>query len=206
MSIAASNTMIAGALPSNRFSPLVRDFALIIAGSLLLALSAQIKVPIGPVPISMQSFVVLLIGATCGWRLGAATIFAYWAEGIAMAGFMPWFANGSGLAYFMGAPSAGFLWGFMAMVVVVGFLADNLNMRKYAVTLFIAMLIGQVVLYAVGLAAAYALVMPNVSWMNSTEQMLKIYLTPFVIGDLLKTAIATLLVIQGWQWLEGRMR
>ena len=198
--------MIAGALPSDRFSPLARDFALIIAGSLLLALSSQIKVPIGPVPISMQSFVVLLIGATYGWRLGAATIFAYWVEGIAMAGFMPWFANGSGLAYFMGAPSAGFLWGFMAMVVVVGFLADNLNMRKYAVTLFIAMLLGQVALYVVGLAVAYTLVLPNVTWMNSTEQMLKIYLTPFVIGDLLKTAIATLLVIQGWQWLEGRMR
>lgn len=206
MFIAASNTMVAGALPSDRFSPALRDVALIVAGSLLLALSSQIKVPIGPVPISMQSFVVLLIGATYGWRLGAATIFAYWVEGIAMAGFMPWFANGSGPAYFIGAPSAGFLWGFMAMVVVVGFLADNLKMRNNAVTLFVAMLLGQVALYAVGLAAAYALVMPNVTWMNNTDQMLKIYLTPFILGDLLKTAIATLLVIQGWQWLEGRMR
>ena len=121
----------------------------------------------------MQSLVVLLIGATYGWRLGAATIFAYWMEGIAAGGLIPWFANGSGLAYFIGAPSAGFLWGYMAMVVVVGFLADNLRMRNNAITLFVAMRAGAGRLYVVGLAVAYTLVLPYVTWMNNADQMLR---------------------------------
>lgn len=204
MQIASPNAMISNL--TNDRSGLLRDIGLIVAGSLLLALSAQIKLPIGPVPISLQSMVVLLIGAVFGWRLGAATIFAYWVQGIAAGGLIPWFANGSGIAYFLAAPSAGFLWGFMAMVVVVGFLADTLKMRNNAVTLFIAMLVGQVVLYAVGLAHAYFMIMPAVTWMNDATQMFAIYLTPFIVGDLLKTAIATLLTIQGWQWVEKRLR
>ncbi|MEM6496062.1 MAG: biotin transporter BioY [Pseudomonadota bacterium] len=206
MSIASSSSLVSGLMPEQRMNALTRDIALILVGSCLLALSAQFKVPVGPVPISLQSLVVLLIGAVYGWRLGAATIFAYWVEGIALGGLMPWFANGSGLAYFVGAPSAGFLWGFMAMVVVVGFLADTLRWRENALALFAAMMIGQVALYAIGLAHAYLLVLPAVTWMNTTAEMLQIYLTPFIVGDLLKTALATLVVIQGWQWVERRLR
>ncbi len=206
MSIASSSSLVSGLLPEQRVNALTRDVGLILVGSCLLALSAQFKVPVGPVPISLQSLVVLLIGAVYGWRLGAATIFAYWVEGIALGGLMPWFANGSGLAYFVGAPSAGFLWGFMAMVVVVGFLADTLRWRENALALFAAMMIGQVALYAIGLAHAYLLVLPVVTWMNTTPEMLQIYLTPFIVGDLLKTALATLVVIQGWQWVERRLR
>ncbi|MEM8975760.1 MAG: biotin transporter BioY [Pseudomonadota bacterium] len=206
MSIASSSSLVSGLIPEQRLNALTRDIGLILVGSCLLALSAQFKVPVGPVPISLQSLVVLLIGAVYGWRLGAATIFAYWVEGIALGGLMPWFANGSGLAYFIGAPSAGFLWGFMAMVVVVGFLADTLRWRENALALFAAMMIGQVALYVIGLAHAYLLVLPVVTWMNTTPEMLQIYLTPFIVGDLLKTALATLVVIQGWQWVERRLR
>ena len=206
MSIASSRSLVSGLLPAESINGATRDIGLIVVGSCLLALSAQFKVPVGPVPISLQSLVVLLIGAAFGWRLGAATIFAYWAEGIALGGLMPWFANGSGLAYFVGAPSAGFLWGFMAMVVVVGFLADTMRWRENALLLFLAMLIGQVALYAIGLAHAYLLVMPAVTWMNTSAEMLQLYLTPFIVGDLLKTALATLVVIQGWQWVERRLR
>ncbi len=206
MSIASSRSLVSGLLPAESINGVTRDIGLIVVGSCLLALSAQFKVPVGPVPISLQSLVVLLIGAAFGWRLGAATIFAYWAEGIALGGLMPWFANGSGLAYFVGAPSAGFLWGFMAMVVIVGFLADTMRWRENALLLFLAMLIGQVALYAIGLAHAYLLVMPAVTWMNTSAEMLQLYLTPFIVGDLLKTALATLVVIQGWQWVERRLR
>lgn len=206
MSIASPGALVSGLLPERSMNSLTRDIALILVGSCLLALSAQFKVPVGPVPISLQSLVVLLIGAAYGWRLGAATIFAYWVEGIALVGLIPWFANGSGLAYFVGAPSAGFLWGYMAMVVVVGFLADTLRWRENALALFVAMLAGQVALYAIGLAHAYLLVMPVVTWMNTSAEMFTIYLTPFIVGDLLKTALATLMVIQGWQWVERRLR
>lgn len=206
MSIASSRSLVSGLLPAESINGVTRDIGLIVVGSCLLALSAQFKVPVGPVPISLQSLVVLLIGAAFGWRLGAATIFAYWAEGIALGGLMPWFANGSGLGYFIAAPSAGFLWGFMAMVVIVGFLADTMRWRENALLLFLAMLIGQVALYAIGLAHAYLLVMPAVTWMNTSAEMFQLYLTPFIVGDLLKTALATLVVIQGWQWVERRLR
>jgi len=204
MSIATADTMVRGFLPETRVNPMLRDAALIIAGSCLLALSAQVKLPIGPVPVNMTSFVVMMIGAVYGWRLGGATILAYWAEGIAMAGLMPWFANGSGLVYFLGAPSAGFVWGYLPMVLVIGVLADTLRWRDNAVTLFAAMLIGQVALYAIGLAHAYAIVMPTVSWMSNADDLLRLYLTPFIAGDLMKTALAALLVVQGWQWLNRR--
>ena len=209
MAIAGTNTLANGLIPAERFNPIARDLALILAGSVLLAISAQVKVPIGPVPINLTSMVVMLIGAVYGWRLGGATIVAYWMQGIAIGGagsLLPWFANGSGLGYFLMAPSAGFLWGYLAMAVVVGYLADNLGMRRNALLLFIAMLAGQAALYAIGLAHAYFLVMPVVDWMSNAGQMFAIYLTPFVTGDLLKTALAALLVTQGWQLLGDRLR
>ncbi|MEO0729039.1 MAG: biotin transporter BioY [Pseudomonadota bacterium] len=206
MTIAEPNALVSGLFPVDRRAGLLRDVALIAFASCLLAIASQIKVPIGPVPINLTSMVVLLIGAVYGWRLGAATIFAYWAQGIALGGLMPWFANGSGLAYFLAAPSAGFLWGYMAMVVVVGFFADTLRWRQSAGLLFAAMLIGQVALYAIGLAHAYVLVMPVVDWMSNSADMFRIYLTPFVVGDLMKTALAALITIQGWQVVDKRLK
>ena len=206
MTIAEPNALVSGLFPVDRRMGLLRDVALIAFASCLLAIASQIKVPIGPVPINLTSMVVLLIGAVYGWRLGAATIFAYWAQGIALGGLMPWFANGSGIAYFLAAPSAGFLWGYMAMVLVVGFLADTLRWRQSAVLLFAAMLIGQVALYVIGLAHAYFLVLPVVDWMSNSADMFRIYLTPFVVGDLMKTALAALITIQGWQFVEKRLK
>ena len=104
------------------------NLILILIGSLLLAISAQYKVPLGPVPITLQSMVVMLIALMYGWKLGAATVVAYWTEGILVGGLfsvLPWFANGSGLAYFIGSPSAGFLWGFLPMVIVISYLAHH---------------------------------------------------------------------------------
>ena len=174
------------------------NLLLILIGSLLLAVSAQYKVPLGPVPITLQSMVVMLIATMYGWRLGAATIVAYWTEGILIGGiysFLPWFANGSGLAYFMGAPSAGFLWGFLPMVLVIGYLTHNHYWQKSFFSTSLALIVGQLVLYFFGLTYAYFAVLPFVDWMSTPYQMLSIYLYPFVIGDMLKTMIATLITV-----------
>ena len=178
----------------------------ILIGSVLLAISAQYKVPLGPVPITLQSMVVMLIALLYGWKLGAATIFAYWAEGIVIGGMfsvLPWFANGSGLAYFLGSPSAGFLWGFLPMVVVISYLSHNLAWQKSMFTTILALLIGQIVLYSFGLTHAYVFVMPLVDWMSSPSELLKLYLYPFIIGDLLKTCIAALVTIY---FSKGRLK
>ena len=96
---------------AKKITPTLTKLSLIIIGSVLLAISAQYKVPLGPVPITLQSMVVMLIACIYGWKLGAATILAYWVEGILVGGifsFLPWFASGSGLLYFLTSPSAGF--------------------------------------------------------------------------------------------------
>ena len=71
---------------NSRISVLMTNFVLIMCGSILLAISAQYKVPLGPVPITLQSLVVMLIATLYGWKLGAATIVAYWTEGILVGG------------------------------------------------------------------------------------------------------------------------
>ena len=174
------------------------NLILILIGSLLLAISAQYKVPLGPVPITLQSMVVMLIALMYGWKLGTATIFAYWTEGILVGGlfsFVPWFANGSGLGYFIGSPSAGFLWGFLPMVIVISYLAHNRAWQQNIIKLILALLAGQIALYVFGLTHAYVVVMPFVDWMNSPAEMIAIYFSPFIIGDLLKTMIAALVII-----------
>jgi biotin transport system substrate-specific component len=181
---------------TKKISPSLTKLTLIIIGSVLLAISAQYKVPIGPVPITLQSMVVMLIATMYGWKLGTATILAYWVEGILVGGifsFLPWFANGSGLIYFLTSPSAGFLWGFLPMVVIIGYLNDELSWRQNPVTLFLSLLLGQGALYALGVGYAYFVIMPFVDWMNSSAELLAIYVTPFIIGDLLKTAIAVVI-------------
>ena len=171
---------------------------LILIGSFILAISAQYKVPIGPVPITLQSMVVMLIATFYGWKLGAATVMTYWFEGILVGGIFsifPWFANGSGFGYFIGSPSAGFLWGFLPMVVIIGRLATSSSGHTNFLRILMAIICGQIVLYLFGLVHAYILVMPFVDWMNTPTELLKIYLYPFIIGDFLKTMIATLITL-----------
>ncbi len=171
------------------------NLILIVIGSLLLAISAQYKVPLIPVPITLQSMVVMLIALMYGWKLGAATVIAYWTEGILVGGIfsvLPWFANGSGLAYFIGSPSAGFLWGFLPMVIIISYLAHNRAWQRNIMTLILALFIGQIALYTFGLTHAFLFIMPFVDWMNTPSEMVAIYLYPFIIGDLLKTMLAAM--------------
>ena len=117
-------------------------------GSLLVALSAQIEMELrfSPVPITGQTFAVLLIGASFGSRLGAITMLAYLGEG--MAG-LPVFAGGShGLAV-MSGPTAGYLYGFVFAAFIVGYLAEY-GWDKNPYTTALAMVIGNVVIYALG--------------------------------------------------------
>jgi biotin transport system substrate-specific component len=188
-------------------SRITKSIFLVLFASLLLALSGQFKVPLGPVPITLQTLVVMLIGAFYGWKLGAVTIVAYWIEGIVIGGLissMPWFTNGSGLVYFLGSPSAGFLWGFLPMVIVTGFLVKAIQYPSekksiiqvcfFTIFLFLSIIIGQIFLYGTGLTQAYLLILPNVDWMNSFDDLLRIYVLPFLVGDFLKSLIATIII------------
>src|SRR3546814_2064493 len=130
---------------SKRIPSAARAVMLAIAGSALIAVCARIQVPMWPVPMTMQTFAVLLIGLAYGSRLGAATVALYLFEG---AVGLPVLATGAGLAYFAG-PTAGYLLGFVAAAAFVGWFADR-GWGRPAGRVFVAMLAGSAVIYQFG--------------------------------------------------------
>ncbi|RFP88310.1 biotin transporter BioY [Rhodobacteraceae bacterium 63075] len=171
--------------------------ALVIAGVMILAISAKIAVPMWPVPITMGTFAVLTLGAAYGPRLGLATITAYMVIG--MMGFDV-FAGSSaetaGITYMMGG-TGGYLAGYVLATVALGLLA-RAGWDRSAPKMAGAMLIGNAIIYVPGLlwlGVLYGWDKPILEW----------GLTPFLIGDGLKLALAALLLPAAWK-LVGRAR
>jgi biotin transport system substrate-specific component len=158
--------------------------AFVALGTLVLALSAWIKIPMIPVPMTMQTYVVLVIGALCGWRLAGATVAAYLAEGFLG---LPVFTNwGAGPAYFLG-PTGGYLAGFLAAAVFVGWLAERGGTRDVA-RATATLLLGHAVIFALGVAWLAAGL--GMGW----EKALLTGLVPFWLATALKTALAVVTV------------
>ena len=113
-------------IKQNTQSQILKSLFVIILGTIILTISAKIKVPFYPVPMTMQTFVVVLIGVTLGWKLGLATVFAYLFEGaIGIPVFAGTPEKGLGVAYLMG-PTGGYLFGFLVATYVAGsFKYDN---------------------------------------------------------------------------------
>lgn len=151
--------------------------AAIIIGNLLLILSAKIQIPFWPVPMTMQTFVVLMIGAAFGARMAGATVLAYLVEG---ALGLPVFATGTGLAY-MAGPTAGYLAGFLVAATIVGWFADRGHGRSILTTL-IAFLIGEAVILSLGAGWLAVLFGP--------EKAVSAGLLPFLPGEIAKVALA----------------
>lgn len=167
-------------------SRLPMQLVLVLAGTLLLALSAHVKVPFWPVPQTMQTFAVLLIGMSYGSRLAAVTILAYLAEGLVG---LPVFATGAGPAY-MAGPTAGYLAGFLVAAPLLGWLAERGWGQNWQSTVA-AMLAGNLVIYLFGLGWLTILFGGTVA--------ISAGLMPFIWGDLAKTVLAALLMPMAWQ-------
>jgi biotin transporter BioY len=168
------------------------DVVLVAGFACLTAAFAQISFWIGPVPVTGQTFAVLLAGALLGSRRGALSQLTYLAVGAA--GIPYWFALGGppGIARLVG-PTGGYLIGFVAVAFVVGWLAERGWDRRVG-TAALAMLAGEIVLYIFGL-----------SWLAhfvSGGAVLQAGLYPFVIGDLIKVAAAALILPSGWLLLR----
>jgi biotin transport system substrate-specific component len=185
--------------PTRSFS---RDLSLILAGSLFVALLAQIAIPLPftPVPITGQTLGVLLVGAALGSRLGFLALSAYLLEG-AMG--LPVFAGGTaGLAKILG-PTGGFLLAFPLAAGLVGLLVERLGLdRSFPGTLF-AMLLGNALLYLVGLPWLWAWLM-GAGKALGLSGLLAMGLFPFLPGDLAKAVLATLLLPSAWRLLGRR--
>ena len=172
-----------------------RNLILAVVGSLLLTLTAKIQIPFYPVPLTLQTLAVLLIGFTYGPKLAAATVGLYLAQG-AMG--WPVFAGtpekGLGLAY-MAGPTGGYLAGFLLAAVACGYLAQKGWDRRLS-TMLLGMLIGTGIIYLLG-----------AGWLASLigfDKAIKFGVTPFLAGDALKIILAAVLMPAVWKQVKRR--
>jgi biotin transport system substrate-specific component len=163
-------------------SGLLRAAVLVMLGSALMALSAKVQVPFYPVPMTMQTAVVLLIGGAYGWRLGGLTMLAYIAEGLAG---LPVFAGlAAGPAYLAG-PTAGYLVGFVASAALMG-LAVERGWTRSLVGMAAAITVASIIPFVTGVAWLAVLVGPAAAIAGG--------LVPFIPAAVLKGALAGLLL------------
>jgi len=178
-----------------RVNARVRDIALVVAGALLVYLTARIAIPVpgSPVPITGQTFGVLLVGGALGFRRGLIAVGLYVVLGVVG---LPFFAEGKGGLSVVWGATGGYLIGFVVAAALVGRLAELGWDRRIGGAVG-AMLLGNVVIYVVGLPWLKA-----VTGM-SIEETVSSGLTPFLLGDALKLALAAVLFPTTW-WIVGR--
>lgn len=189
-------TLYAALIAQDRTRISAMDIVAVLAGSLLLALSAKISVPFYPVPLTMQTFVVIGLGLALGPARAAAAVLLYLAEGAAG---VPVFAgtpqNGIGLAYMMG-PTGGYLLGYLPAVLVGGWLAERAWDRS-PLTAMAAALVAGAVIYV-----------PGLLWLGSVigfdKPVLQLGLIPFIPGDIVKALLAAIVFPAAWKWLAAR--
>lgn len=171
----------------------VRGAGLVLGFSLLTALAAQVAVPLPftPVPVTMQTFAVLLTGALLGRRLGALALCAYLCEGAAG---LPFFSLGhGGLHYLLFSPTAGYLYAYPFAAFVTGWLAERGWDRKF-LTAAAAMLFGSLVILMGGWLGLLRFMSPTSAFVAGV--------VPFLPGDIIKLALATAVLPTGWALLR----
>jgi biotin transport system substrate-specific component len=193
MAIAPGTTLAdhIGSKPTASSTSLLKDGILIVGASLLMILAARasIYLPFTPVPITLQTLVVMLAGATLGSRRGALAMLLYLAEG---ATGLPVFAGGGGILYLLFAPTAGYLWSYPLAAFAVGYLCEH-NLDRSILTSILAMLPGTCIIYVLGVS--WLAIVAHLSlWQAFSAGML-----PFIPGDLIKVVIAAILMPVAWQ-------
>ncbi len=157
------------------------NIMLALFGTLLLAISSKVQVPFWPVPMTMQTFVIFLIGMTYGIRLSFATVSLYLFEGAAG---LPVFASGGGIAYLIG-PTAGYLYGMLFAVIVISYLA-NLGFSKTYFKSACSLLIGSIIIFTFGIIYLGSII--------GYEKAIVAGLLPFIPSELFKIALAVSLI------------
>ena len=163
-------------------SKIIKSFIVVIIGSILLTISAKIKIPFYPVPMTMQTFVVLFLGMSFGYKIGLATVSLYLLEGIIG---LPVFSNspekGVGIIYFTG-PTMGYLIGFLFAT----FLAGYFNFKVNVFYTFLKLIISVSVIYILG-----------VFWLGNLigwdKPIIQLGVTPFLLAELFKVSILAIL-------------
>jgi biotin transport system substrate-specific component len=179
--------------PDQKVRGLIYDAIIVVCGSLLVAFSAQLKfyLPLSPVPVTAQTFVVLVLGILLGSRRGVLTMLAYLAEG---AFGLPVFAGGIGLAAILG-PTGGYLLGFIVSAYVIGLLAE-MGWDRKIVTTIAAMIIADAILLTFGFA--WLAILTNVKTAFITG------IVSFIPGDIFKVMLAAMVLPGLWKLIGGQ--
>ena len=175
----------------------LKSIMLVVAFSLLTALAAQVIIPLPftPIPVTMQTFAVLLAGALLGSRLGALAMIAYLVEG---ASGLPFFYAGrGGLQHLLLSPTAGFLWSYPAAAFVVGLFAERGWDRRY-LTAAAAMAIGSALILLSGWAWL------TLGFKAAAVDAWRVGVAPFLFGDIIKIALAAAVLPSGWALLQRK--
>ena len=163
--------------------PLAWRIGAVVLGTLFLTLSSYVEVPMVPVPVTMQTFAVMLVGALYGWRLGAITIVAWLAE--AAVG-LPVLSGGAAGAHHFVGPTAGYLFAFPVAGAVVGWIAERGWNGRRPLLAFVSMLLGNALCLAIGGAWLAVLFGADVAWTSGVA--------PFIVGGVLKSALGAALL------------
>jgi len=174
---------------STRRQAVLCDGVLIVAGSALVAACAKVQAPAWPVPMTMQPFAVLLVGALLGARRGGLALVLYLLEGFA--GFPVFALPGAGPGYFVG-PTAGYLLAFPAAALCVGYLAER-GWDRTLVRTVCAFALGQLMILSMGAAWASGFV----GWRVAMET----HVFPFLLGDVLKIGLAAVALPAAWRMI-----
>ena len=169
-------------LKTNSIHKVLKTFVLIFLGTVALTVSAKLKIPFYPVPMTMQTFVVLFLGIAFGYKIGLATVSVYLLEGIIG---IPVFSNspekGVGLIYFTG-PTMGYLLGFLSAVFFAGFL----NLKNNIFLILVKLIFSVSTIYIFGFFWLGNLI----GW---DKPILQLGVTPFLLAELFKICLLTLL-------------
>ena len=189
MDIYSSNNSLVSSLLGKKTNDFVYVLLTSIIGSFLLAISSKVQIPLTPVPVTLQTLVLLVMSMFLGWRgaVGATSLYLF--QG---AIGLPVFAHGGGIIILFG-PTGGYLFGFLIASLVVGYLAEK-GWDKSVVLTFTSMTIGTLIIYLFGVIW--------LSYLKDLNTALVFGLLPFITPDILKICLGTCLVSAGWEISE----
>ena len=186
--------------PTTRVRAIVRDVLLVVGFALLTAAAAQIEIQLGftPVPLTGQTFAVLLAGAVLGMRRGALSQLVYWMAGLTG---LPFYSGGAGGWKSGTGATLGYLVGFIVAAGAIGYLAEKKQDRNFATSLP-AMLLGSTLIYTCG--AAWLTTYLNIGFATGETNAISLGVAPFLVGDVIKALLAAACTTGVWAAINKR--
>ncbi len=186
--------------PTTRVRAIVRDVLLVVGFALLTAAAAQIEIQLGftPVPLTGQTFAVLLSGAVLGMRRGALSQLVYWMAGLTG---LPFYSGGAGGWTSGTGATLGYLVGFILAAGAIGYLAEKKQDRNFATSLP-AMLLGSTLIYTCG--AAWLTTYLNIGFATGETNAIALGVAPFLVGDVIKALLAAACTTGVWAAINKR--